>query len=78
LCALGYNQVPGLDYTDNFAPVVNNITARLVLLCWLTNRAWDATVYDVETTFFYGDLEEPVYIKISQKLNNFVNNFDSK
>jgi Reverse transcriptase (RNA-dependent DNA polymerase) len=21
LCALGYNQVPGLDYTDNFAPV---------------------------------------------------------
>ena len=32
LCALGYNQVPGLDYTDNIAPVVNDITAKHVLV----------------------------------------------
>ena len=32
-CALGYSQVTGLDYTDNFAPLVNFITVRLVLLC---------------------------------------------
>ena len=51
LCALGYNQVPGLDYTDNFAPVVNDVTVRLVLLSWLTNKAWNARVYDVETAF---------------------------
>ena len=30
LCALGYNQVPGIDYTDNFAPVVNDVTLQLV------------------------------------------------
>jgi Reverse transcriptase (RNA-dependent DNA polymerase) len=78
LCALGYNQVPGLDYTNNFAPVVNDITVRLVLLCWLTNRAWEARVYDVETAFLYGDLDEPVYIRIPQGLNNFVKNLDFK
>ena len=26
LVALGYSQIPGVDYTDNFAPVVNDMT----------------------------------------------------
>jgi Reverse transcriptase (RNA-dependent DNA polymerase) len=39
LCELGLNQVSGLDYTNNFELVVNDVTVRLVLLCWLTNRA---------------------------------------
>jgi Reverse transcriptase (RNA-dependent DNA polymerase) len=78
LCTLGYNQVPDLNFTDNFTPVVNDITVRLVLLCWLTNRAWEARVYDVETTFLYRELEEPDYIRIPQGLNNFVENLDLK
>jgi Reverse transcriptase (RNA-dependent DNA polymerase) len=72
LCALGYNQVPGLDYTNNFAPVVNNITVNLVLLCWLANRAWEARVYDGETAFLFGDLEDLVYIRTQKGLNFFV------
>jgi Reverse transcriptase (RNA-dependent DNA polymerase) len=71
--------VLGLDYTDDFALVVNDITVkRLVILCYLTNRAWEARIYDVETAFFYGDLEELVYIRILQRFINFVENFDSK
>ena len=31
LVALGYSQVPGLDFTDNFAPVVNDVTFRVAL-----------------------------------------------
>ena len=27
LVALGYSQVPGVDYTDNFAPVINDVSA---------------------------------------------------
>ena len=64
LCALGYSQIPGVDFTENFAPVVNDITLRLVLLKWLMNPSWEAEVYDVETAFLYGELEEPIYMKI--------------
>ena len=31
LVALGYSQVPGVDFTDNFAPVVNAVTFRFAL-----------------------------------------------
>jgi hypothetical protein len=52
LCVLRYNQGPSLDYKNN-----NDVTVRLVLLCWLTNRAWNARVYDIETAFLSGDLK---------------------
>ena len=29
LVALGYSQVPGLDFTDNDVPVVNDVTFRV-------------------------------------------------
>ena len=32
LVALGYSQVPGGDFTDNFAPVVNDVTFRVALI----------------------------------------------
>jgi hypothetical protein len=72
LCALGYSQIPGVDYTENFARVVNDVTLRLVLLKWLMNPGWKAQVYDVETAFLYGDLEEPVYMRIPKGLDHFV------
>ena len=31
LVALGHSQVPGVDFTDNFAPVQNDVTFRIVL-----------------------------------------------
>jgi Reverse transcriptase (RNA-dependent DNA polymerase) len=60
LCALGYNQVPGIDYIGNFATVVNDVTLWLVFLSRITNLAWNAQVYDVKTAFLHGELEEPV------------------
>ena len=35
-------------------------------------------MYDVETAFLDRDLEEPVYTKVTQGINNFVENLDSK
>ena len=37
LVALGYHQIPGVDYTENFAPVINDVGLRLVILLWLNN-----------------------------------------
>lgn len=32
LVAPGYSQIPGLDYTENYAPVIQYVTSRLVCL----------------------------------------------
>jgi hypothetical protein len=38
LVALGYNQIPGVDFFDNFAPVVNDTTFRC-LLVWQLQKS---------------------------------------
>ena len=35
IVALGYTQVPGVDYTDNFSPVVHDVTLRIALIMWM-------------------------------------------
>jgi hypothetical protein len=72
LVALGYSQIPGVDYTDNFAPVINDITYRIILLNWLIND-WDSEVIDVETAFLYGNLEEEIYMKCPDGLSEVDN-----
>ena len=31
LVALGYSQIPGVDYTENFAPVARDLSFRIAL-----------------------------------------------
>ena len=38
LVALGYSQVPGQDYSENVAPVINNVTLRVVLLIGILKK----------------------------------------
>ena len=61
LVALGYSQIPGVDYTDNFAPVIQDTTFRIICFMIVVN-GWVAEIVDVETAFLYGDLEETIYI----------------
>ena len=35
LVACGYSLIPGVDFTDNYSPVVNDVTFRLMLLLWI-------------------------------------------
>ena len=42
LVAKGYNQIPGVDFTENFAPVVNDVTIRTVMMLFLFNPDWIA------------------------------------
>ena len=39
LCALGYSQIPSIDYTENFAPVINEISLRLICLLYTSDAA---------------------------------------
>ena len=63
LCAIGYTQVAGLDFTDNFAPVISDVAFRIAVVLMLVND-WEADIVDVETAFLYGNLEEEIFMKM--------------
>ena len=62
LVALGYSQIPGVDYTDNFAPVAHDVSFRIALARMMVEKL-DSLVTDVETAFLYGDIEEEIFMK---------------
>ena len=61
LVALGYSQIPGVDYTDNFAPVAHDVSFRIALARMMVEKL-DSLVMDVETAFLYGDIEEEIFM----------------
>ena len=62
LVALGYSQIPVIDYTDNFAPVAHDVSLRIALARTMVEKL-DSLVMDVETAFLYGDIEEEIFMK---------------
>ena len=62
LAALGYSQIPGVDYTDNFAPVAHDVTFRIALARMMVEKL-DSLVMDVETAFLYGEIDEEIFMK---------------
>jgi Reverse transcriptase (RNA-dependent DNA polymerase) len=63
LVALGYSQVPGVDFSENFAPVVDDATFRIAL-AMIQNEGLKAYSLDVETAFLHGELEEEIYMQV--------------
>jgi len=60
---LGYSQIPGVDFSDNYAPVGNDITFRVTMVLRLIYNL-HAVLLDVKTAFLYGKLEEEIYMEI--------------
>jgi Reverse transcriptase (RNA-dependent DNA polymerase) len=67
LVACGYSQVPGVDFNESFAPVINDVSFRILLVAKLV---WDmkSTIIDIETAFLHGNLDEEIYINIPSGL----------
>ena len=61
LVALGYTQIPGVDFTDNFSPVVSDVTLRIALVLWII-LSLNIDQIDVETAFLEGILNESEYV----------------
>jgi Reverse transcriptase (RNA-dependent DNA polymerase) len=56
LVACGYSQVPGVNFQESFAPVINDVTFRILLVMMFTLNL-KAKVVDIETAFLHGDLK---------------------
>ena len=50
---LGYSQVPGVDFSDNFAPVVNDVTFLIIQVLQMMLQL-DAVLVGFKTAFLYG------------------------
>ena len=59
---MGYSQIPGVDYTDNFAPVAHDVSFRIALARMMVEKL-DSLLMDVETAFLYGEIDEEIFMK---------------
>ena len=75
LVACGYTQIPGVDFTENYAPVINDVTWRIMLIAMLL---WglEGILIDVECAFLEGELEEEVYMNCPEGLEGVDNRVD--
>jgi hypothetical protein len=55
----GYSQVPGIDFSEYFGPVLNDVSLITMLIAKLV---WKMTcsVVGIETAFLHGDLNEEI------------------
>ena len=64
----GSKQVSGIDYTDNFAPVVKHNTVRMFLAVAAVHSMCVHQL-DVESTFIYAPLHEDEYMHPHPAMN---------
>ena len=68
LIAKGYSQIPGIDITDVFSPIVKYSLIR-ALLGIVTMHDFELKQLDVKTVFLHGELKEDIYM---QQLEGFI------
>ena len=59
----GYLQIPGVDFTESFAPVATDTTIRLLIGFVLHNASWKCHMFDVEAAFLNAEMEKPMYLE---------------
>ncbi|KAL0379259.1 UNVERIFIED_CONTAM: Retrovirus-related Pol polyprotein from transposon RE1 [Sesamum radiatum] len=65
MVAKGYSQLPGIDYTETFAPVARLDTIR-ALVAIAANKKWKIYQMDVKSAFLNGYIDEEIYVEQPQ------------
>jgi hypothetical protein len=69
LVVRGFEQKEGLDYNKTFATVVKPMSYK-ALFAFAAAQDWEIEQINVKTIFFYGDLDEEIYIEQPKKSEN--------
>ena len=72
LVAKGFSQIPGMDFTFKYSPVVNDVTFRVVVARMLIENL-KGKVVDIDNAFLNGDLEHEIYMKIPEGYDEVIN-----
>ena len=72
LVAKAFSQMPGVDFTDNYSPVVNDVTFRVVV-ARIHIENLKRKVVHIDNAFLNGDLEHEIYMKIPEGYDEVIN-----
>jgi transposase InsO family protein len=77
LVAQGFSQRPGQDYTDTYAPVMDQTTFRFLISFSLAFEL-KMQMMDVVTAYLYGHLDKEIYMKAPEglELSSYSTNFE--
>jgi len=62
LVAQGFSQIPGVDYTNTYSPVVTTRAWR-ILLALSAENGWEINHIDVKTAYLNAPIDETVYVE---------------
>jgi hypothetical protein len=65
MVAKGYDQIPGKEFQENHAPVVNHTTFRITLILKILLEL-ELEHFDVKMAFLYGDLDKRIWMELSE------------
>ncbi|CAG8658362.1 15291_t:CDS:1, partial [Acaulospora colombiana] len=69
LVAQGFSQIPGIDYTENYAPVVRLDAIRTCIAVAAIND-WDMRQLDIKGAYLNAELEEELYMRQPDGFND--------
>ena len=64
-CAKGYNQKPGEDFDDIYAPVARLESLR-ILLSISVKQNHTLRQLDIKSAFLYGDIDGEIYLELPE------------
>ena len=67
LCAKGFSQRPGVDYSETFAPVAR-LTSIRAILAMVAHHDWELDQMDVQSAYLNAPLTEEVYMRLPEGL----------
>ena len=76
LVACGHSEIPGVDFSENYSPVVNDVIFQ-VLHLMVIHFGSSAELADVETAFPYGNYDKKIYMECSQGMKNMWKDYGS-